>query len=186
MIILIFWISLFLFTNWFYYSLFFSWECFNRKGLKKVKRSEINKSDILWNTSLLFRFVWVARTKFKFLNTPKCLPIVLAIFSTCPLHFASWDNVTHKCLWLEIFDINLPLKEVYNVCQWLATGRWISPDTPVASTNKTDRHDITEILRKVALNTTKQTSNNIIQRDHLIPSTNTVWYEIWQQWQSHK
>jgi hypothetical protein len=102
---------------------------------------------------------------------------VLVIFSTCSLHFASWDNVTHKCLWLEIFDINLQLNEVHNVCQWLATGRWISPVSPVASTNKTDHHGITEILLKVALNTTKQTSNNIIQRDHLIPSTNTVWYE---------
>jgi hypothetical protein len=37
------------------------------------------------------------------------------------------------------------------VCQWLATGRWFSP---VSSTNKTDHHDITEILLKVALNTT--------------------------------
>ena len=33
-------------------------------------------------------------------------------------------------------------------------GRWFSPSTPVSSTNKTDRHDITEILLKVALNTT--------------------------------
>jgi len=31
------------------------------------------------------------------------------------------------------------------VCQWLAAGRWFSPGTPVSSTNKTDRHDITEI-----------------------------------------
>jgi hypothetical protein len=28
--------------------------------------------------------------------------------------------------------------------------------TPVSSTNKTDRHDVTEILLKVALNTIKQ------------------------------
>ena len=35
------------------------------------------------------------------------------------------------------------------VCQWLATGRW---HTLVSSTNKTDHHDITEILLKVALN----------------------------------
>jgi hypothetical protein len=28
------------------------------------------------------------------------------------------------------------------VCQWLATGRWFSPDTPVSSTNKTGRHYI--------------------------------------------
>jgi hypothetical protein len=27
-------------------------------------------------------------------------------------------------------------------CQWLATGQWYSPDTPVSSTNKTDRHDV--------------------------------------------
>jgi hypothetical protein len=33
-----------------------------------------------------------------------------------------------------------------------------SPGPPVSSTNKTDRHDITEILLKVALNTTKQTN----------------------------
>ena len=35
-----------------------------------------------------------------------------------------------------------------------ATCRWFSQCTPVFSTNKTDRHDITEILLKVALNTT--------------------------------
>ena len=34
----------------------------------------------------------------------------------------------------------------------IAEGRWISPDTLVSSTNKTDCHDITEILLKVALN----------------------------------
>ena len=38
------------------------------------------------------------------------------------------------------------------VCQWLAAGRWFSLCT-LLSTNKTDRHDITEILLKVALNT---------------------------------
>jgi hypothetical protein len=35
-------------------------------------------------------------------------------------------------------------------------GLWFSPCTPVSSTNKTDRHDITEILLKVALNTITQ------------------------------
>jgi hypothetical protein len=35
----------------------------------------------------------------------------------------------------------------------LAAGRWFPPGTPVYSTNKTDQHDITEILLKVALNT---------------------------------
>ena len=35
------------------------------------------------------------------------------------------------------------------VCQWLATCLWFSPGTQVSSTNKTDHHDITEILLKV-------------------------------------
>jgi hypothetical protein len=34
-------------------------------------------------------------------------------------------------------------------CQWLVTDRWLSP----VSSNKTDFHDITEILVKVALST---------------------------------
>ena len=39
-----------------------------------------------------------------------------------------------------------------NVCQWF------SPGSPVSSTNKTDRHYISEILLKVTLNTIKQTN----------------------------
>jgi hypothetical protein len=34
------------------------------------------------------------------------------------------------------------------VCLWLVTGQWFSPGTLVSSTNKTDHHDITEILLK--------------------------------------
>jgi hypothetical protein len=34
------------------------------------------------------------------------------------------------------------------------TGRWFSPGNPVSLTNKANRHNITEILLKVALNTT--------------------------------
>jgi hypothetical protein len=37
-------------------------------------------------------------------------------------------------------------------CQWLTTGRWFSP---VSSINKTDHHNITEILLKMELNTIK-------------------------------
>jgi hypothetical protein len=37
------------------------------------------------------------------------------------------------------------------------TGQWFSPGPPVSSTNKTECHDINEILLKVALNTIKQT-----------------------------
>ena len=39
------------------------------------------------------------------------------------------------------------------VCRWLPTGRWLSLSTPVSFTNKTDCHETTETLLKVALNT---------------------------------
>jgi hypothetical protein len=35
----------------------------------------------------------------------------------------------------------------------LAQGQWFSPGIPASSTTKTGRHDIAEILLKVALNT---------------------------------
>jgi len=40
------------------------------------------------------------------------------------------------------------------IYQLLAHGRWFSPGTPT-STTKTGRHDIAEILLKLALNTKK-------------------------------
>jgi len=39
-------------------------------------------------------------------------------------------------------------------------AQWFSPGTPVFSTNKTDRNDISEILLKVALNTINKTKPN--------------------------
>jgi hypothetical protein len=42
------------------------------------------------------------------------------------------------------------------VYQLLAHGWWFSPGTPASSTTKTGRHDIAEILLKVALNTINQ------------------------------
>jgi hypothetical protein len=41
------------------------------------------------------------------------------------------------------------------VYQLLAHGRWFSPGTPASSTTKSGRHDIAEILLKVALSTIK-------------------------------
>jgi hypothetical protein len=42
------------------------------------------------------------------------------------------------------------------VNQLLAHGRWFSQGTLASSTNKTGRHDIAEILMKVALSTKNQ------------------------------
>ena len=47
------------------------------------------------------------------------------------------------------------------VYQLLAHGRWFSPGTPASSTTKTGRHDIAEILLKVAL---KQNKSNQIKK----------------------
>ena len=48
------------------------------------------------------------------------------------------------------------------VYQLLAHGRWFSPGTPASSTTKTGRHDIAEILLKVALKHKKNQSNQSI------------------------
>jgi hypothetical protein len=48
-----------------------------------------------------------------------------------------------------------------HVYQLLAHGRWFSPGTPASSTNKTGRHDIAEILLKVALKHQKSKTNQI-------------------------
>jgi hypothetical protein len=50
-------------------------------------------------------------------------------------------------------------KYMLSGCELIDTKN-ISP--PVSSTNKTDCHDITEILMKVALNTIKQTNKFIL------------------------
>ena len=49
------------------------------------------------------------------------------------------------------------------VCQWFVAGLWFSPALPVSSTNKTDHHDITELLLKVALSTIKPTNQPFTQ-----------------------
>ena len=43
----------------------------------------------------------------------------------------------------------------------LAHGRWFSPGIPASSTTKTGRHDIAEILLKVALSTKKSINQSI-------------------------
>ena len=55
----------------------------------------------------------------------------------------NYDKIVYRIFYLHPYQCD-------KVCQWLATGWWFSP---VSSTIKTDRHDITEILLKVAINT---------------------------------
>jgi hypothetical protein len=51
------------------------------------------------------------------------------------------------------------------VYQLLAHGRWFSPGTPASSTTKTGRHDIADILLKVALNTKNKIKSNQSNND---------------------
>ena len=77
--------------------------------------------------------------------------------------YGSWiyNYLCNQCLSPLTLWVRIPLRRgvpVQNtlcdkVCQWLAAGMWFSPGTLVSSTNKTGRHNITEILLKVALNT---------------------------------
>jgi len=46
----------------------------------------------------------------------------------------------------------------------LAHGRWFSAGTLASSTTKTGRHDIAEILLKVALNTINQIKSNLLSK----------------------
>ena len=61
------------------------------------------------------------------------------------------------CSWWGVLDTTLRDK----VCQWLVTSRWFSAGTLVSFINKTDCHDRTEILLKVALNTINLNLTNL-------------------------
>ena len=80
-----------------------------------------------------------------------------------PWSYGSWiyNCLCNQCLsplilWVRILIRARCTTLCDKVCHWLATGWWFSAGTSVSSTNKTDHHDITEILLKVALNTIKQ------------------------------
>ena len=84
-----------------------------------------------------------------------------------PWSYGSWiySYLCNQCLSPLMLWVRISIRARYTtqsihdkICQWLATVRWFSPGTPVSSTSKTDRHDITKLLLKVALSTIKQTN----------------------------
>ena len=88
--------------------------------------------------------------KFSNLNLPAVLVVIVwQLDLQLPMqsvHITLWDQIP-----LRWGVLNTTLYD--EICQWLAAGPWFSLGTLVSSTNKTDRHDITEILLKVGLNT---------------------------------
>ena len=64
-----------------------------------------------------------------------------------------------------------------NVFQWLAAGRWFPPGTPVSSSNKTDCHNIAEILLKVTLKTLNH-KPRLLSNKYLVVFHDFLFYNI--------
>ena len=103
-------------------------------SLKRVKRKRSSEYKNNWNT-INIRFAS------ELFSTHIALPGNFVLLLKKTKQFRSWRGV---------LDTTLCDK----VCQWHVAGRWFSPGTPaVSSANKIDRHNLTEILLKVELNT---------------------------------
>jgi hypothetical protein len=130
-------------------------------------------------------FTYSRKHTFYFVCLAQGTPSFLSSFGLCLLLLMLWVRILISARCTTLCD---------KVCQWLATGRWFSSGPPVSSTNKTDRHDITEILLKVALNTIKQiiyfetyitidncihsSSNYIFVADVIILLISRHWYYV--------
>ena len=76
-------------------------------------------------------------------NNWKRIPHALIVIKRCDLIFLYIQTLFFcSVLYTTLCD---------KVCQRSGTGLWFSPGTPVSFINTTDRHDMTEILLKVAL-----------------------------------
>jgi hypothetical protein len=88
------------------------------------------------------------------------MAVILCYKSDLLWHIFSMTMTVIVCYKSDLLWVWIPIgAKCTTLCdkvgQWLATGRWFSLGPPVSSTNKADRHDITEILLKVTLNTIK-------------------------------
>ena len=89
--------------------------------------------------------------------------LIVGFTTTCAISAYHYDK-----LWVRILlmaSSRYSIQHYMIVCHWLATGQWFSLSNPVFFTNKTDRHDIIEILLKVALNTITLTLTMIWDMD---------------------
>jgi hypothetical protein len=74
----------------------------------------------------------------------KYVPLTVAFPTMCAISaYQHWRCEFESRSWQGVLDTTL----CDQVCQWL--GLWFSPGTLVSSTNKTDPHDITDILLKM-------------------------------------
>ena len=94
--------------------------------------------------------------KYRYIKTIKKIKTTVCYYQ----HRYKWDNSIIICkLQKRCTRLAAESDQVY---QLFAHDRWFSPGIPASSTTKTGRHDIAEILLKVALNTTNQIKSNQI------------------------
>jgi hypothetical protein len=99
-----------------------------------------------YTQSRTFFYLWRSR---EWLTLSYVLEIV-HYYDVCPFTiFFSWPSWSYGS-WIYNYLCNQCLAFHHLSCDF---EFWFSPDTPVSATNKTDLHDITEILLKVAFNT---------------------------------
>jgi hypothetical protein len=113
-----------------------------------------------WRTSIC-RCVCILSID-RHLNIYTTIRLPLSIGASWSWSHGSWvsNYLFNQCLSSLTLWVRIPLRRCVldttlcdKVYQWHAAGRWFSPSTPVSSF----RHDIAEILLKVALNTINQT-----------------------------
>ena len=96
--------------------------------------------------------------------------LIINLGPSWPWSNGSWiyNYLCNQCLsslmlWVRISIMARCTTLCDKVCQWLATGLWFYLGPSVSSTNKTDHHDINEILLKVVLNTIKQINKHFMK-----------------------
>ena len=100
------------------------------------KLFEVSHCSITYQGSVMVVIVWQ-------LDLQLSVPWVVSLCHECLSPLKLWVRTPFmaSCTHTTLCD---------KICHCLATGQWFSLGTPVSSTKKTDYHDITEILLKVA------------------------------------
>ena len=109
-----------------------------------------------WYTSTLVVHIYKVTHRFKY-NIGRCSRDCMVLVFTTKKAISAyhhWNCEFESRSWRDVLDTTL----CDNVVSDLRQVGGFFPCIPVSSTNKTDRHDITEILLKVALNTITLTS----------------------------